>query len=104
MSYSKQDVQRVRQPVRTADKLATGVLDASATVSILTIGSVSEKVTFQASGDLAGTVEFSVNGTNWFGSTAIPGANAPASYNTHNVCAIKVTRSGGTGKVFLACK
>lgn len=103
--YTRKDVQTVRQRVATGVKTATDTLDGSTpelTVEIIRFGGAMSKVSFQGSGNLVGTVEFSIDGLNWFSSTAIPGSNAPASYTTHNVEGVKVTWTSGTGQVFLA--
>lgn len=102
MSYTKKETQRARQNVTVGTKLVTQVLDATNPVEILHFGGAIARVTFQATDSLAGTVEFSVNGTNWFGSTAIPGANAPQTYTTNNFNSMRVTRTGGTGKLAIA--
>lgn len=102
MAYSKKDAQKARQQIHAGVKLVTETLDASTTVEILELGGAMSRVSFQASGTLAGTVEFSVNGKNWFGSTAIPAANAPGLYNSYNFNSIKVTRSGGEGQLAIA--
>lgn len=98
--YTKKETAQAKQAVATGLRTATGVLDGTTTVEIMRLGAGS-KVSFQATGDLAGTVEFSISGLSWFGSTAIPGTNAPGSYNTHNVDGIKVTRTSGSGQLFV---
>lgn len=102
MAYSKKDVQRAKQAVSVGVGLSTGTLDAVTTVEVLQFGGAMAKVTFQGAGTLAGTVEFSVNGTNWFSSTAIAGANAPTTFSTHNFNSMRVTRTAGTGTLSIA--
>jgi hypothetical protein len=102
MSYSKKQVQPLNQKVTTGVSLATEVLDATNSVEIVRFGGAMSRVTFQGTDTLAGTVEFTVNGTNWFSSTAIAAANAPTTYTTHNFVAVRVTRSGGTGRLAIA--
>lgn len=104
MTFSRQAIQLVQQPVRTGDKASTGILNGVTTVQIVELGDVFSKVSFQASGDLLGTVEFSINGTNFTNSTAIAAANAIASFSTHNVSSIRVTRTSGTGRLVTASK
>lgn len=104
MAYSKKDVASVKQPIRTGEKIISSVLDASITTEIIEFGDVASKVSFQASGDLAGNVEFSLDGENFKNTTAIGASNAIVSFNTHNVSAVKITRSGGSGSVVFACK
>ena len=100
MAYSKEQVQRAKQSVRTGTKLVTPTLDATTTVHIFTLGGCASKASFQGTTGLTGTVEFSVDGVTFGGSAAI--ATALTSYNTHNFCAIKVTRTGGSGTVSIA--
>lgn len=102
MAYSKKDVQRAHQDVSTGVGLCTGTLDGTTTTEILQLGGAMSRVTFQGTGNLQGTVEFSVNGTNWFSSTAIAAANAPTTYSTHNFNSMKVTRTTGSGKLAIA--
>ena len=100
--YTKKDTQTVRQWVATGVKTATGTLDATTTVEILRFGGAMQKVSYQGSGDLAGTIEFSIDGLAWFGSVALPAPGTPASYNTHNVEGVRVTRTSGSGQLFIA--
>jgi hypothetical protein len=102
MAYSKKDVQRAKQAVAVGVGISTSTLDATTTVEILQFGGAMSKVTFQGSGNLVGTVEFSVNGINWFSSTAIAAANAPTTFSTHNFNSMRVTRTSGTGTVAVA--
>ena len=102
MTYSKKEAQRVRQKVSVGTALVTGLLDAATTVEVLSFGGAMSKVTFQGTDTLAGTVEFSVNGINWFSSTAIGAANAAVSFSTHNFNSMRVTRSGGSGQLAIA--
>ena len=99
--YTRKEVQSVRQRVATGQKDATGVLDATTTVEIIRLGGAMSKVSFQASGSLQGTVEFSLSGLDWVSSTAIPASNAIASFSTHNIEGIRVTRTAGTGQLFI---
>lgn len=101
MGYSKKDVQRAKQDVSVGVSLSTGTLDATTTTEIIQLGGAMSKCTWQGTTGLTGTVEFSSNGVTWYGSAAI--ATAPTSYNTHNFSSIKVTRSGGSGMVAVAC-
>lgn len=104
MTLERRQREKVIQQVKIGSRFSTVLLDASTTEDILTFGTVVEKVTFQADGDLAGTIEFSVDGTNWDDSTAIAASNAMDSYNTHNVAAVKVTRTSGSGRLHIAAK
>lgn len=98
MAVSKQQARKVRQPVLTGDLFLSGTLDGTTTTEIIYLSSVAEKITVQSDGTLAGTVEFSVNGTDFFGSAAFA-AITPVSYNVHLARVIRVTRSSGTGKL-----
>lgn len=102
MAYSKKQIQRAKQDTSTGVSLSTDVLDGTTTVEILHFGGAMSRVTFQGSDNLGGTVEFSVNGTTWFSSTAIAGANAPTTYSTHNFNSMKVTRTSGSGQLAVA--
>ncbi len=103
MAYSKKDILDAKQSVRTGVRTATAELSVSNPgPEIIDLGDVCAKVTFQSDGNLTGTIEFSVDGKTWGNSTAL--ATAMTSFNTHNVCAVRVTRSGGTGKVSIGGK
>lgn len=96
--------EKIAQPVKIGSLIVTGTLDAVTTSEIINLFSVVEKITFQSDGTLAGTIEFSLNGTNWDDSTAIGAAGVMVSYNTHNISAVRITRSAGSGKLYLAIK
>ncbi len=104
MGYSKKEARKAREKVVAGDAVATGTLDGTTTSEVIQLGVPAEKVTFQASGTLAGTIEFSTNGVDFYGSTAIPGSNAPGTYTTHMAKAVRVTRSGGEGKLHILAK
>ena len=100
MAVSKQQARKVRQPVLTGDLFLSGTLDGTTTTEIVLLSSVAEKITVQSDGTLAGTVEFSVDGTDYFGSAAFV-AVTPVSYSTHLARAIRITRTVGTGKLHI---
>jgi len=104
MTLERRQREKVTQQVKIGSRLSSVALDGTTTTDTITFGTVAEKVTFQADGDLAGTVEFSVDGKTWDDSTAIGAANVMVSYSTHNVTSMRVTRSGGSGKLFVAAK
>lgn len=104
MGYSKKQAKSARQSVSIGDSQVTGTLDGTTTTENLTLTCVAEKVSFQADGDLAGTVEFSIDGVNFKNSTAIGASNAIVTFSTHMVKVLKVTRSGGTGKLHVLGK
>lgn len=105
--YTKKEIRKAREKVNAADQVQTEVLDGSTpalTVEIVQFGVVAEKVTFQGTGTLAGTIEFTADGTHWYSSTAIAGSNAPTTYSTHLAKAARVTRTSGTGQLFILVK
>jgi hypothetical protein len=95
----RQALQKFQNPVDTTDSRVTGLMDATNTVEIIELAIDAEKVSFQADGSLAGTVEFSISGIDYVNSTAIGGANAIVTFNTHMVSSLRVTRTGGSGKL-----
>lgn len=102
MGFSKKQTAVARQRISASLVVSSNVLDATKTTDILVLQDPFKKISFQATGSLAGTVEFSIDGIHFFGSVAIPGANAPASYEAHNVVFVKVTRTSGSGTVVVA--
>ena len=98
MAYDKTQSRVPRRAMLAGDKQMTAELSASVTVQVIQLTMVAQKVTWQSTGTLAGNVEFSSNGTDFYTSTAFT-ANVVGSYNTHNVVAVRVTRTGGTGKL-----
>lgn len=103
--YTRKEVQTVRQRVATGVKTATDQLDGSTpdlTVEIIRFGGAMEKVSYQANGNITGTIEFSIDGQAWFGSVAIPATGVPGTYSTHNIEGVRVTRATGSGQVFFA--
>jgi hypothetical protein len=100
--YTRKDVQTVRQRIAAGEKVVTEELSASNTVEVIRLGGAMSKISFQASGDLQGTVEFSISGLNWVSSTAIAAANGIVTFSAHNVDGVRVTRTSGTGQLFIA--
>lgn len=100
MGYDKRSARVPRRAVLAGDKVITGDLSASPSVEIISLTGVAQKVTWQSLGTLAGNIEFSSNGTDFYSSTAFT-ANTAGSYNTHNVVAVKVTRTSGSGKLVI---
>lgn len=103
MAVTKEQARKVRQSVSTGEVSMTASLSASSTTEIKSLGISAEKVSWISDGTLAGNVEFSIDGVTWFGSTAFTAAT-PGSYSTHLVRAVKVTRTGGTGKLHLVAR
>jgi hypothetical protein len=103
MAITKEQARKVRQPVHTGDLSLSVSLDATTTVDTRTFSVAAEKVSWQSDGTLAGTIEFSIDGVIFFGSTAFA-ATVPGSYSTHLVRVVKITRTGGAGKLHLLAK
>lgn len=101
MTIAKKASQKVRQQTSGGLKTATGTLSASPSVEVIEFGAAMAKVSWSSTGTLAGNIEFSINGSTWFSSTAFV-AGTPGSFNTHNVNAVRVTRTGGTGELAIA--
>lgn len=95
--YTKKQATRNRQHVMTGQKGLTGNLDATTTTEIVMLGMVAQKITVQGTGTLAGTIEVSANGTDFVSAGAFAVATL-TSYNTHNCVAVRITRTGGSGK------
>ena len=91
------------QKVKVGLKLATGTLDGTTTSEIVELHTVAEKISWQSSGDLAGNILFSINGVDFASSTAFTDG-ALGSFSTHNICAVRVDRTGGSGQLHLAIK
>lgn len=98
MSVNKKDSKKLRQYTATGDSLSSGLLDGSTTTEIIHLTTVASKVTLQSSDTLAYNYDISANGINFVAVGAVA-ANALASYNAHNILAIKITRTGGSGRV-----
>lgn len=81
--------------------VATGTLDATTTQEIVVLPIAASKITVQSTGDLAGTFEVSINGSDWESSTAFLDG-VMGSYSTHIVGSVRVTRTGGSGKLIIA--
>lgn len=95
--YTKKESNRARQAVMAGQKGLTGVLDATTTIEVIKLGMVAQKITVQGTGTLAGNFEVSANGTDFVSGGAFTVAGL-TSYNTHNIVAVRITRTGGTGR------
>lgn len=102
MAFSKKQLLDSKQKVRTGVKVSSDLLDAVTTTEDIDLGDVCSKVTFQSDGTLTGTIAFSVDGKTW--SATSPLATAMTSFSTHNVCVVRLIRSGGSGRVAVAGK
>lgn len=98
MAIEKQKARKARHAVLAGDKQLSVELSASVTTAIVELGMVAQKVTLQGNGTVAGTFEVTANGTDWVagGNIAVGTLN---SYSSHNCIAVRLTRTGGTGKV-----
>ena len=95
---------KLGQKVQTGWAISTATLDSGNVSEIITLHFPAEIVSFQGSGNLVGTVEFSLDGVNWKNSTAIGGSNGVVSFSTYLVLAMKVSWTSGTGKLSIAAK
>ena len=100
MAITKAQARKVRQPVLSGEILLSVALSASPSVEIIELGNVASKITVQSSGDLAGTVEFSVDGVTFASSTAFT-ATTLVSFSTHLIRVVKITRVSGSGKLHM---
>jgi len=103
MGITKEQARKVRQPVSTGDLSLSISLDGTTTIDIRQLSISAEKISWQSDGDLAGTVEFSLDGVTFFGSVAFA-ATVPGSYSTHLIRVVKITRTGGAGKLHLLAR
>lgn len=101
MAITKQQARRTSQSMFTGD-IQQAILNASDPEVIMIFSNIAEKISFQASGDLAGTVEFSLNGKDFKESVAIPASNAIENYDSSLVKAVKISRTSGTGRIVVA--
>lgn len=101
MSYSSKEVLKVRQKVTTGTKTVTGTLDATTTVDYIVFSHPVNKISVQSTGTLSGTIEMTINGVDFFASTAFA-AVTPVSYSAHNINGIKVTRLVGSGSLVVS--
>jgi hypothetical protein len=101
MAISKAAARSTKQAVLSGDELVSPVLDGTSTVYTFELTGPASKITLQSSDSLAFDYEVSVNGKNFVTGASVV-AGALSSYSTHNISTVKVTRTGGTGKVSLA--
>jgi len=103
MGYSKKETRKAREKVAVADMVSTGTLDGTTTTEIIQLGVAADKVSWQSDGTLAGNIEFTINGVTWVATTAFA-ATVIGTYSASLVKAVKVTRTGGTGKLHILAK
>ena len=99
MGYSKKDV-RTLDNTSGNTKLTSIKLDGTTTEEVIVLGEVASKITLQASGSLTVNATFSLNGVDYFDTTAV--STTPATYTTHAVTHIKLTRTASEGLVYIA--
>jgi hypothetical protein len=100
----KKQSRLARQPVKSGELVATGTLDGTTTIEVLTLSVVAEKLSLQMQGTLTGTIEFSIDGKTFINSTAIPAAGVITNFSTHLVASVKVTRATGSGTLTVAAR
>jgi hypothetical protein len=101
MSLDKKERSKTRQLISTGAVLSSNELDGTTTEEVINLGIAASKVSYQSTKTLAGNISFSINGKDFFDSTAFT-ATVQASYITHNVVAVKVSRTGGTGRMVIS--
>lgn len=101
-AIQKADSQSKRQLTSTGDIQNIKVTGNG--VFELEFGIVAEKVSFQAVGTVAGTVEFSLTGVDYKNSTAIGASQGIVTYTTSLVKKVKITVTSGTGRLVIAGK
>jgi len=97
--YTKKQSRLQRQKVDASDISMTAVLSAAGSET-LELGMVAQKVTITTTGTLAASASFSIDGVNYFGSTAI--SSAPVTYSTNLVKSVKITWTSGSGTAVVA--
>lgn len=95
------EAKAIRQKVDVKSKVISSLLNATTTTQDIELAIVGQKITVQADGDLTYTILISINGENYLAGAVITttSANEIASYTTHLVSNIRITRTGGSGKV-----
>lgn len=97
--YTKKQSRLARQKVDASDVSMTAVLSAAGSET-LELGIVAQKVTLTTTGSLAASASFSIDGVNYFGSTAI--SSTPVSVSTHLMKSVKITWTSGSGQAVVA--
>jgi hypothetical protein len=82
------------------DILTTQLLNGTETQEILSIANPGRKIAWQCNGSLTCNVEVSINGTD-FVATGTGAVASISFFDTHPVRFIRVTRTGGEGKLIL---
>ncbi len=103
MAIKKDEALKFRQPVGVDDVRSTGVLDGTTTTETMNLSMAASKISYQRTDTLQCTVEVSLNGVDFESATAVTTA-ALTSYSTHNIKAVRVTRTSGSGRLVVAAK
>lgn len=101
-AIQSKDAKQKRQPVSITDIQSQAFTAAG--VYIMELSVVSEKVSFQQEGTLAGTIEFSLTGQTFAASTPIPAAGTIGNYTASLIKVVKITVSSGSGRLVVAGK
>jgi len=100
--YTRADLERLYSPLtQHGIKAVTDTLDGTDTQEVKIFGDVASRVSLQADGTLVCTVDITVNGTDWIQIAAGVDKNAIVTYDTHNMSAMRITRTAGTGKLHI---
>lgn len=85
------------------DTITTSVLSASTTEEVISIANPGSVIAWQSKDTLAANIEISLNGTDYISAGTATAAGI-SSFNTHPVRFVKVTRTGGEGKLVLVVR
>jgi len=96
---NKKQSDLARQRVNDSDSLATDPMSATGN-QILELGIVAQKVTVTTTGTLSATVDFSIDGQNFYGS--FTASSTPTTYSTNLVKLVRVTWISGSGTAVAA--
>lgn len=96
---NKKQSDLARQRINASDSLATDSMSAAGS-QILELGMVAQKVTVTTTGSLSATVDFSIDGVNFFGS--FTASSTPTTYSTNLVKLVRVTWISGSGTAVVA--
>lgn len=100
MAVTKQQASTVRQRNSTGDLMQATFTGAA--TQILELGNTAEKITYLMNGTVAGTIDFSINGKDFYGSTAIPASGTPGTFSAHLAKLVRIQCTSGSGSVVVA--
>ena|SRR5690606_9185524 len=105
MAYSKQQINSKIRFIGNGDIYTTDTLDATTTEYILTIANPPEIISFQRTGDLQYTVDFSITGKDYPASLQKAVSDETITTVKDNLYKyVKVTRTSGSGKLIILAK